>query len=506
MTARWWGGMAVVAVIASMLPRLLLAFAAGDDDLVRWMPDDAFYYLQIARQVTQGHGLTFDGTNPASGFHPLWLAWCIVAGGEVRTVAAGGMLLAVASAVPLWKLLRRWQLPAAGAAAGVALYALNPRFIINSVNGLETALVTFLWLIMLMRLAAWQGEYRVWWLVQTGMIGGGLWLARTDMIFVLLAVASYILWRLPNEFRGRGLACFAAGAVPLPLLWLGFHAAYFGTLIAGSADAIPYVVRHTDPLAVQGWSGHLQCGLGRIVQTAGRWGFITGWPLALPLLLAVVGGMLWCLCRTADVERWRWRLLALLWSAAAILFGVHAVLRLHPTHWYFETVAMLMLLTALLLVRHCCPSRGGAVVAGIGLIGLAATWPASFPPADYPWQRQLYRGAVWAHDRTPPDAVIGAFDAGILAYYSGRKVVNLDGVINDNAGRAIRARRLFAYMREQQITHYIDHDPFMRELFRPFFGDAGGLRYGKLATFADGISLNSSPVSVFTLTWDDTPA
>src|SRR4051794_27098867 len=34
--------------------------------------DDAFYALQTARHIAQGHGPTFDGWQPTNGFHPLW--------------------------------------------------------------------------------------------------------------------------------------------------------------------------------------------------------------------------------------------------------------------------------------------------------------------------------------------------------------------------------------------------------------------------------------------------
>src|SRR5207248_3016992 len=35
-------------------------------------PDDAFYYLKIAQNAAAGHGLSFDGTAPTNGFHPLY--------------------------------------------------------------------------------------------------------------------------------------------------------------------------------------------------------------------------------------------------------------------------------------------------------------------------------------------------------------------------------------------------------------------------------------------------
>lgn len=492
--------------------RVLLVMLVAPGQQVQWIPDDAFYYLMTARHVAAGDGLTFDGVNPASGFHPLWLLWCVAAGGDKREVMLGGILLSCGSAWLLWKLLRVLRFSRCGAALGICLFMLNPRLFTNSINGMETALVTFLWLLLVTLLIRWLDETRAHRLLVPGLVAGLLWLARTDMIFVLAAMLLYVAWRLPRSLRWRGVKYFVAGLAPLPLAWLAFHYAVFGTIFAGSADALPFVVRATDPLAVQGFMGHLQCGLGKLLQTAVRWEYITGWPFAALLTLLLVSGLLWQQ-RTRGLDlaaAWWCRLLALMWAASGLLLLTHAVVRLHPTHWYFETVAVLMLLTALTLARAAAARyriAGSLVVtAGLAMLAAAAGW---FMHADhclknggdYPWQAQLFAGAVWAGANTPPDAVLGAFDAGILAYSSGRRVVNLDGVINDHAGRAVRERRLFAYMREQNITYYIDHDPFMRDLFTPFFGDSGGLQYEKLATFDAGTSLNNSPVSAFRLTW-----
>ncbi len=35
--------------------------------------DDAYYYFKVAQNITEGHGVTFDGINPTNGYHPLWM-------------------------------------------------------------------------------------------------------------------------------------------------------------------------------------------------------------------------------------------------------------------------------------------------------------------------------------------------------------------------------------------------------------------------------------------------
>ncbi|MEK6239224.1 MAG: hypothetical protein N2C14_31285 [Planctomycetales bacterium] len=42
-----------------------------------WLcPDDSFYYFEIARNLAEGHGSTFDRIEQTNGYHPLWVAVC----------------------------------------------------------------------------------------------------------------------------------------------------------------------------------------------------------------------------------------------------------------------------------------------------------------------------------------------------------------------------------------------------------------------------------------------
>ena len=40
----------------------------------KFLYEDLYYYLKIARNIVHGHGATFDGFEPTNGFHPLWMA------------------------------------------------------------------------------------------------------------------------------------------------------------------------------------------------------------------------------------------------------------------------------------------------------------------------------------------------------------------------------------------------------------------------------------------------
>lgn len=94
-----------------------------------------------------------------------------------------------------------------------------------------------------------------------------------------------------------------------------------------------------------------------------------------------------------------------------------------------------------------------------------------------------YSAARWLREHTPIDARAAAFNAGILGYFSGRVVINLDGLVNsrryfDEVLRASYERpaeyraRLIAYLRERGVDYFADHVPVETpDCWREHLGD-----------------------------------
>jgi hypothetical protein len=81
------------------------------------------------------------------------------------------------------------------------------------------------------------------------------------------------------------------------------------------------------------------------------------------------------------------------------------------------------------------------------------------PPPSNLYQRR-YTMARWIDDNLPESAVIGSWNAGQLAFFSGRTVVNLDGLVNDQAyaGRLKAGLPVIDYLDSEGITHLADYD------------------------------------------------
>jgi hypothetical protein len=56
----------------------------------------------------------------------------------------------------------------------------------------------------------------------------------------------------------------------------------------------------------------------------------------------------------------------------------------------------------------------------------------------------------------PPGSRGGAFQSGTVGYFARHTVINLDGVVNRDAARALREKRMSDYIREEGIEAIID--------------------------------------------------
>jgi hypothetical protein len=94
----------------------------------------------------------------------------------------------------------------------------------------------------------------------------------------------------------------------------------------------------------------------------------------------------------------------------------------------------------------------------IVLLGAAAAWSGFAQPLDRNWRPVAYEAALWARRATDRDAVFAMKDAGNFGYFSERRVINLDGVMNDlEYQAALRDKRLAEYLRARHVRFIVQH-------------------------------------------------
>ena len=114
------------------------------------LPDDAFYYFDIARSIVMGHGLTFNGIDPTNGFHPLWLLVILPIFKFFYTTATDitpirialllSVIMNVITALVVLRILSRFSKSGFVRSIGVMVWMLNPFLLFETLNGLETSL------------------------------------------------------------------------------------------------------------------------------------------------------------------------------------------------------------------------------------------------------------------------------------------------------------------------------------------------------------------------------
>ena len=390
--------------------------------------DDSYYYLKTAANVAAGYGFKFDQINTTNGFHPLWMLLLIplswLSGGSMEMFARLAMTLQLAmvyaGATFLASALndrRRWIVLA------TAFLMLNFYYAKIVVNALESGLQ---WFFVCATLAVTLHFLRrdsrtlspLHWF-GLGLLAGLTVLSRlTSVLFiggVVLLVAA-VTWQTVAEAKIKSviqrvllIAIGAAIPISLYLVWTYLSTGHFTPVSAAIKTSRDFKVS--------------SAGLMVVATMAVVW-----------LVSCVV---LWRNIRSPNHSRdliWiSFPLItyAVLQETADILFRGALVTEI----WYMVPQALLVALAAGVMLSRAALRRGLwrtlTLAATVVLVLFAAfTWSYRLDPRSYASYVRSRQMADWLRDNAPPDTIVGSWDAGIVGGYSGRRVADLDGLIN----------------------------------------------------------------------------
>ncbi|OGG50466.1 hypothetical protein A2763_01685 [Candidatus Kaiserbacteria bacterium RIFCSPHIGHO2_01_FULL_54_36] len=487
-----WPALLIVGIVAAA--QIFLITRPLEYLLTNILPDDAFYYFEIARQIVLGSGSTFDGLAATNGYHPLWmlvlLPFFAVFGADVgglepiRAALALSVLLNAATGLLVWLILGRFTTNVFVRTLGLAIWALNPFLLYQGVNGLETSLSLFFVALLFWqalkieeKMAA-QGQVTLLNLVAFGLIGGLCILARLD---TAVYVGAILLWVWLREMSRQSFKqAVLAGIVVFVCVapWLLWNVTNFGMLTTSSSGA-NMLVNHT--LIFQ------DNGTGVYQAIKGEFYMIHGHISAL-MLRTSAPGLAYMLFGSAlalfSIGAWtiprRLRDIPVAYSFAlgfALLFFLNVAVRWTGGRWYFVSFGILVAILAAVVIdtiRGRWPFRERTKqLAALALTGLIAflffTWWHKELTDPAVQQREMYATALWLDDNLP-DARVGVFNAGIIGYFSHADVINLDGLVNNDAYRAMKEQRLYEYLHDAGITHLADFPIYLTYRYRSFWG------------------------------------
>ena len=446
-------------------------------DYPKYLPDDAFYYLQVARVLSE-HGLySFDnGFSLNTGFHLWWFyhvaALSALLAGEpaalLTAATASGWLISLATLVLAAVYCYRY-FPAALAVIAVMLSGYS--FLNGQIAAMEWPLCIAISTLIYLALIKPQQTPRASVFVILGLLGS---LARSDFggISVALLAAAYLTNLLVKDRSAITAAwsLFAGALLGFALVCLHNY------LIAGDwLSTSARMKRHWGSVApIDPFAPILQFVRAVIyivpVSEAERAAVrqqLSGWLYVVPWLLLISAIAGWVLRRRLimAVGSSTRRLVnnpRILCLSLAALFSIGGYLAVYSRNamgmqsWYsahvFVPIGFLLML--LMHALAAVNARAFALAIGICLAIIITNFSVFFTaPATYAHQvhlRDLGLAVADGVQNGKLPAVVGLSDAGLAGFYSGGHVVNLDGLVNRDIAKYF-PDRLPCYFYDSQL-------------------------------------------------------
>lgn len=481
----WPLGLAIGA--ARILFDVVAVAQANQPWLAAYVPDDAYYYMEIAQRLARGEGFTLDGVHATNGFHPLWegvdgLLALVWHGDElVKASLISGFLLFAAAVLLFGLLVRRWlgPLPAAAVVVAASTQATSV------VTGMETPVEVLFLALVAWFLAGYGERPGVRRAALLGVACGGLVLARVDaaVVVVLVPLAMWVLVRRGRQHDRRGpvpaeLATWAVAAALVAVPWFVYSWLRFGSPLPVSGAAKLWYDDHAVASAfgsrfsfaflryvLHGWGGRAQALWLALVPWGGVWPRAALTAAGAAGIAAVaVGAKRMRGDRAADApELSKARAgsavpLALGFLALAVTVQLLTSSVVLPSFWrlgWYVTPWLVVLVTGataaiawlctkaargvgpllvalpLALLVYWVPARTG-YLRGRTTMHLARG-PDGELVANAPGPMPLYLTAVWMREHLP-HGTFAAYDNGYIAFHDDpAQVSNLDGLANSYA-------------------------------------------------------------------------
>jgi hypothetical protein len=446
--------------------RVALIAASDMRSIISYVPDDSFYYFQLASNFIKGLPSSVDGIHLTNGYHPLWV-WNI---GPimllkdidptlaVKAVLIYASLLSVGTAVAIYFIVREIGGPRWVGLFAYAVYLFTPSIALEDASGepsgLSNLLIT-LSALVLIRIAkgADFGRLRA---AGFGALLGLVVLARTEnILFALVFLILLYLWSRRKECVNVWIT--AAAGLLLIAPWVIWNMAVFGTVIQVSAVACPYLER-TNLLQESNLLSFIYRGaLNGIQGVVTLFRFLPG-KIFLPILLGMLFVVFHRRYKEMEVERKAVGLFLALFGTTAVLYFLHACIGLYVRNWHTASAApFTVIIVASVLVIYADRTLINRIIRAsfiaLYIAGLLIYYVFFSSFALYGWQKENIKAIDWVKES--PRLSTAMYDAGIVSYYTNGAVLPIDGNVNVEVQKAVEEMRVYDYMIENDVEYLI---------------------------------------------------
>lgn len=452
--------------------------------------DDTFYYLGYARNLATGHGPTFDGIVQTNGVQPLWtlilLLPALIITDRIVLMRAALIFAAAFDLVSLylvWRTLCR-LIEAKFALFGILVYGSYLTITRVALCAMDNSihLVTFSLMLYVLVTRILQNEDVK---RQDSLLLGGtlilISLSRIDNL-VIVPFVLLIVWLKLKSWQKVGLT--AAPVIALMTLYFLLNYSAFGVALpmSGEVKAAYYEQTLTQTFHSRFDPAYilftLQDGINEV-------GILLSWivgplllsknlfPFSIGLILVFVIAVTFTAIRRI-LNRHRQRLSFSYWWLVILTIGI--VAHIYAFYWqmgryyvswqrWYYSPEILVILVWIALAFSLLATRRFVLL--IGYSYTVAAIVLGMLRLDENFQTRaanmslyaFYQGAATVDAQIPKGAVVGAWNSGVIGYFTETTVINLDGLMNDkNRLETIRTRApIRTYLDAHHITYVMDY-------------------------------------------------
>lgn len=443
-------------------------------DPYSYIADDCYFYLQVASNIYNGYGSTFNQITQTNGYHPLWLLFCVlvffIVGGSktlaIYVVMFMQQLLTAGIIYLIYKIsnLLRVKYWFVCIPIIVAYFLTGLTTIYGSEGHINGFLLVFT--IYVCILSVIHGRKRNHYLVLTGILAGFALLARLDNVFFVFILFVVLIQRHCN-WPCSGIVTLrnAKNALSLLTPFLVVFCPYlvYNYLSYGHIVPISGAIKSTFP--------HISFQIGNLAV----WGKITFTFSVLTLIGAIY--------KCHDNNK---RLILVILSSSVIIQTLYILsMSSFGTLWgWYYVVGVINIALAINILVDFLASKimvrcnfseysislliySFTIVILMG--GMFRTWKDTNTPmikmtsdsviiqiteAKKPWAIAL---AEWLKGNLPKKAKILVWDyPGHVAYFSDLNILPIDGLMNDyKYNTDILDDGITTYLLEKEVTYYL---------------------------------------------------
>ncbi len=510
-----WG-----TIIVGVLFQFIFLFSHNFKGLLlNTLPDDAFYYFRIARNIVEGYGSTFDGVNITNGYHPLWMLVLLPifkifsVGGVFDTAPiyatlSFSLMLSLATGLVLLKIFKKYTQNTHILSIGLFFWFFNPYNLYAVLNGLETSLTLFL--LAAFSLCILQTETvqrKTLHTVTTGIVGGLLILARLDIIFVVFFGYLYLLYRRVN-FK-QILTSVSITSV-IFLVWHIWNYKTYGMMLTSASITGTYVNQQLTFYDNGGKSLFLilKTMVYMFDRAFTQLAANTGAPF---VVFPLVGIALYFFSKNISqfFIQIKQRTLSPLWFISLgllVQMSISAMVRWSFRDWYFIPTLFIFQFIILYACIQLAKEFKNFKYAALGICAIATgffyiSYDKHLQNREI-MQDTIWKAVQWQNINLSQGTKIGSFNAGIQGYFSKHTLVNLDGLVNNVASAHMLKHDMWKYITEVEKLDYISDFPqYFTYRYNHFFGeDLTGENVLAKLKIMHTITTNGNTVNLYKLT------